>query len=386
MWKRFAEFVGCPICRGALDLVVLEESDVKLAPEHVSAAHARGLPENGLGARVEAGAFLCHSCRTIFPILNGLPILLTYQTGAHAVFAEKYQRKLAAVARDYHFPNETPAIGEEAVRESFSEEWQSYDYDGVIWELNYPDHESRLLSEIGPIAAPNRIQRFLEVGCGVGLTTLHAQRNFGVDAVGMDLSSAPGKATAKFRGNPFLHFLQASVFALPFRPQTFDLVYSRGVLHHTFSTEEAFRRIAPLCRRGGTLYLWVYGPGSINRSPLRLALYAAERALRPVLSRDASSPGSRAVLATLALPYWLYNGIRRIGNPGIQKLNFKRAVHAARDRFTPKFAHRHSSDEVRLWFEQAGFERIEIVDWRNIPAADHADFGRNTAVRGVAGE
>jgi hypothetical protein len=87
----------------------------------------------------------------------------------------------------------------------------------------------------------------------------------------------------------------------------------------------------------------------------------------------------------LAIPYWVYNAMRRLQNPRIQRLNFKRAVHAARDRFTPKFAHRHSSDEVRSWFHQLGFEHVEVVDWRSVPEADHADFGRNTAVRGVAG-
>jgi hypothetical protein len=58
-------------------------------------------------------------------------------------------------------------------------------------------------------------------------------------------------------------------------------------------------------------------------------------------------------------------------------------MHAARDRFTPRFAHRQSFEEVSAWFRESGFEQIEAVDWREVPAADHDDFSRNTAVRGV---
>jgi SAM-dependent methyltransferase/uncharacterized protein YbaR (Trm112 family) len=384
MWKRFVEFLICPICRERLELVSFGESDVRLATEHVEAARKLGISEINLSRRVDSGLLLCHRCTTKYPILAGLPILLTYQTANHATFAARHQHLEAERGLDkYGFPNEAPATGEEAVKESFSTEWSSYDYDGVIWELTYDDHESRLLTEIGPLKPGRRAERFLEIGCGLGLTTFHAQRNFGVDAVGADLSSAPGKAVLQFQDNPFLHFVQTSVFALPFKADTFDLVYSRGVLHHTFSTEKAFACVAPLCRPHGTFYLWVYGPGSIKRSILRRALFSLERVLRPILSAQPSSLFARLTLATLAFPYWVYNALRRLANPRIQKLNFKRAVHAARDRFTPRFAHRHSSEEVSSWFLRAGFEHIEVVDWQTVPAADHADFGRNTAVRGV---
>ena len=57
-------------------------------------------------------------------------------------------------------------------------------------------------------------------------------------------------------------------------------------------------------------------------------------------------------------------------------------MHAARDRFTPEHAHRHSSDEVRNWFADAGYRDIEVVDWRTMPSVDHDDFRRNTGVRG----
>ena len=76
------------------------------------------------------------------------------------------------------------------------------------------------------------------------------------EIVGMDLGYSVDQASRYFGRNPRLHIIQASVFALPFRPCTFDIVYSHGVLHHTYSTEAAFRKVAQLPKpNGGMLYV-----------------------------------------------------------------------------------------------------------------------------------
>jgi hypothetical protein len=38
---------------------------------------------------------------------------------------------------------------------------------------------------------------------------------------------------------------------------------------------------------------------------------------------------------------------------------------------------------VSAWFREAGFDRIEVIDWRDIPTADQDDYRRNTGVRGA---
>jgi SAM-dependent methyltransferase len=264
---------------------------------------------------------------------------------------------------------------------SFSVEWLEYDFDGVIWEMDYADHERRFLKEVEGYMHRNASSRFLEIGCGLGITTAMAQKNFGGEAVGVDLSLAAWRATAMHRENPNLHFVQASVFALPFETATFDTIYTRGVLHHTYSTHDAYQQLAPLCRPRGSLYVWVYGPKSINDNLFRRAVYTAEIMMRFVLNRCPSWL-SNAALAPFALGYIAFNHARRAANPRIQPYNYTRALHAARDRFTPEFAHRHDADEVCQWFRDAGYADIEVVDWRSMPSADHDDYRRNTGVRG----
>jgi hypothetical protein len=125
----------------------------------------------------------------------------------------------------------------------------------------------------------------------------------------------------------------------------------------------------------------VYGPGSINDTMFRRVAYAAEATLRPVLSRAPSAVGT-AVLTPIALGYVGYNRLRRAADRTVQPFTFSRALHSARDRFTPRFAHRQPATEVASWFRDAGFDAVDVVDWMQIPTSDREDYRRNTGVRG----
>jgi ubiquinone/menaquinone biosynthesis C-methylase UbiE len=167
----------------------------------------------------------------------------------HEHFGREHASRIVSFAPDCGAPAGKPVRGEELVMRSFSTEWLQYDFDGVIWEMDYDDHERRFLKEIEGYAPDKDTPgRFLEIGCGLGITTAMAQKNFGGEAIGVDLSLAAWRAAATHRSNPSLHFVQASIFALPFESGTFDTIYTRGVLHHTYSTHDAYRAVAPLCR------------------------------------------------------------------------------------------------------------------------------------------
>ena len=64
--------------------------------------------------------------------------------------------------------------------------------------------------------------------------------------VGVDLSTHSIDLAQDFVGlreNVFL--VQADLFALPFERETFQHIYSIGVLHHTPDTKRAFEAIVP---------------------------------------------------------------------------------------------------------------------------------------------
>jgi ubiquinone/menaquinone biosynthesis C-methylase UbiE/uncharacterized protein YbaR (Trm112 family) len=382
MWKRFAKRLRCPITGEALALAPFSEETVPIPASVRQQAEQAGIAVDAdFACRVESGLLLAESGRVAYPIARGLPVMLPYQTAMHWQFEQEYTLELRRFRPRYTFPNLEPEPGEHAVLRSFSKEWAGYRYDGVIWDVSYDDNQRRFIAEIGVETPPVPSPSFLEIGCGIGLTTAQAHDHLKGDAIGMDLSLAVLGAAQNFRANPFLHFVEASAFHMPFGPASFDVVYSRGVLHHTYSTREAFKSVARFTKPGGRFYLWVYGPGSINDTVFRRVAYAAEATLRPVLSRAPSALGT-AVLAPIALGYVGYNRLRRSADSTVQPFTFSRALHSARDRFTPRFAHRQDATEVVSWFREAGFEGIDVVDWNRIPSSDREDYRRNTGVRG----
>jgi len=382
MWKRFVQQLRCPVSGEVLTLIPFRETDALISDPIAASAETAGYcaSQRDFCRRVDAGVLLAPSAGLLYPITRGVPLMLPYETAMHPRFAREYRAELAKLGPRYRFPSCCPRPGEHAILRSFNRASTVTKHNGATVDVQ-EDYDRRLAAELGLRATPEPPCTLLEVGCGDGLTTAKARRYLKAEAVGVDLSYAVIAAAQRFRNNPLLHFVQASAFHLPFEPPAFDVIYSRGALHHTYSTRDALLAVAKQCRPGGRFYLWVYGPGSINGSPLQRIAYMAESALRPILSRAPGVIGT-ALLAPIALGHVGMSRLRRRMNGNGPPFTFNRALDSARDRFTPRYAHRQHASQVVEWFREAGFESIEVVDWKDIPDADQDDFRRNTGVRG----
>ncbi|HKO60521.1 MAG TPA: class I SAM-dependent methyltransferase [Pyrinomonadaceae bacterium] len=119
-----------------------------------------------------------------------------------------------------------------------------------------------------PIAADfasARGLKVLEIGCGLG--TDGAQfAEAGADYTGVDLTEAAVELARKrfetfgIKGN----FETADAEQLQFRDNSFDLVYSHGVLHHTPETAKAVREIHRVLKPGGRAMVMLYHRDSYN--------------------------------------------------------------------------------------------------------------------------
>jgi len=83
-------------------------------------------------------------------------------------------------------------------------------------------------------------------------------------------------AIAAGRAAPVL----GNILSLPYPDETFDFVYSIGVIHHSPSAEGCVAELARVLKRGGYLHLHVFGRGGIMRHALK-ALRGFHRAFVP---------------------------------------------------------------------------------------------------------
>jgi SAM-dependent methyltransferase len=108
-------------------------------------------------------------------------------------------------------------------------------------------------------------KRLLEIGCGMGTDLLQFARG-GAHCIGIDLTPRSVEIT---RHRFALYGADGSFMIsdgehLPFRSESFDVVYSNGVLHHTPDTAGAIREVHRVLRPGGIAKVMLYHRNSLN--------------------------------------------------------------------------------------------------------------------------
>jgi len=378
MWMDAVPLMVCPRCQASLACTVIEDDgDVH------EALPTDATPATVSQRRIERGVLTCAVCRCFYPIHRAVPILLRYKTAlgesAYSGWPDSLRRKLSETG--FGFPADEAPPGEQFVAASFSTEWETYDYGPTLWTASTADRLRAFRGECGLKDGDLAGKRFCEIGCGLGILTNEAAATLGADAWGMDLSTSVFRAAEQFRDNPRLHFVQASVFSAPFKPQQFDFVYSHGVLHHTFSTKEAVHHAAELVSSGGTLYLWLYGYDDVRVSLPRRLAFALEERTRPVIARLPPRVAT-AVLWPLVPIYQVASLLGRLSGTHGSTYSAQQAIHAARDRFTPLYAHRHEFSEVASWYDEIGLHGLHKVDASEVPPTWAMAIERNVSIRG----
>jgi SAM-dependent methyltransferase len=183
-----------------------------------------------------------------------------------------------------------------------------------------------------------------EAGCGTGqlsnfLGMSWERTVFAGDLCLNSLRLAKGFADRHAIRN--VAFVQMNLFRPPFRDESFDVVISNGVLHHTDDCERAFRAILAKLKPGGVILVGLYN--YYARLP---TLWKAQafRTLGPKL-------------------YFL--------DPRLRDWHREPARIRAwfRDQYEHPHETRHSMDEVLRWFERYGVEFLN-----GIPHVDGTAF------------
>jgi SAM-dependent methyltransferase len=130
------------------------------------------------------------------------------------------------------------------------------------WENEYGKSTWKGHYSLGLLDPAVKKGRLLDAGCGSGKYSLPLRMR-GFDVVGMDVSF---KALQMLRESSKarelnIDILAGNVFQLPFKEDSFDLIWCYGVLQHFLLKERdcAIREFARILRTEGVLFMEVFG-------------------------------------------------------------------------------------------------------------------------------
>jgi SAM-dependent methyltransferase len=301
MKRRLLDLLVCPMCKSELSL----RTDLASGDEIVS------------------GTLSCGACRIGYPVARGIPRF----------------------------------VAQDGYAESFGDEWHRFRTVQLDSANGTRESEDgfRLKTGLGPSDVRGRL--VLDAGAGAGRYA-EVMARWGGEVVGVDLTRAIDAAAENLRQWPGVYLVQADLFALPFRDETFDIAYSIGVLHHTPDTATAFERVAAAVKKGGQFCIYVYFAGGLAR-------YVSD-ALRVITTR---LPRSLVYyVSTVAIPLYFLHRLPVVGRvsqallPTNTNPDWRWRWLDTFDWYTPKYQWKHRYPEVLRWFREAGFSDLHVAD------------------------
>lgn len=327
------EHLVCPACGGSFAWTELERS----------------------GDHLVEGALRCAACAGWYPVSGGVPRLVPLEL--RKPLTEDFERRFAdrlraaGIAGAAAAPAAADALSavKSHTQENFGFEWTAYarhGWDDPRYNIASEEAVFNFKSLLAPAEFAGRL--VLDAGCGNGRYSHWASR-YGGRVIGVDLTQAVDAAFQNTRDAESIGIVQGDLFRLPFRPETFDLAFSIGVLMHTGDARRAWQSVAGHVRRGGSFTAHLYGVGN-------LVYEWVDRTVRARTTR-LGIPELRALTDRL---HRLGRLADRVGIRPVISCFFRLDdhPHCIFDWYAAPVASHHTYPEVERWYADAGY-RVE---------------------------
>lgn len=262
-------------------------------------------------------------------------------------------------------------VPESNYADNFGMQWNHFSRTQLDSFSGHPITADRFWKATGWRPEDMKGQWVLDVGCGAGRFAEVALKA-GARLVALDYSSAVDACYANLKHHPNLHVVQGDIYALPFGPGEFPLVYSLGVLQHTPDVAAAFSALPPMVRKGGRLcvdYYWKrfrtmlhtkYLLRPITKRMQQPRLFALLERWVPGLLSVSRALGRVPLLGRFLsrlIPVANYTGIYPLTDQQLREW----ALLDTFDMLAPAYDSPQTSTTAKAWMEGAGMLDVEVL-------------------------
>jgi SAM-dependent methyltransferase/uncharacterized protein YbaR (Trm112 family) len=319
--EKLVEVLRCPGCRGTLAFAAERSNDSE-------------------------SSLTCEQCQISYPIIKGIP------------------RLLLPALRDALLGNGS-VTGTDAKQVetalSFGFEWHRFPEMYQEWEKQFLDYMQPHAAEFF------KGKRILDAGCGNGRFAYYATK-YGAEVWALDLGPAVEVAQRNTESVGTVQVVQADLHNPPFALESFDFIYSIGVLHHLPDPEEAFRNLLRFLKPGGEVQIYLYWKP--ERRPIKSLMLSGVSAVRQFTTRLPHSAvyalAYPSAVAAFMFFVWPYRIMKRL-SPFAQlaeelpmkqyaSFPFRVCVNDQLDRFSAPIENRYTRSDVQNWLARASLE------------------------------
>lgn len=272
--------------------------------------------------------------------------------------------------------------------DAFSSKWKTFNKS--YHQKNWTQHQQNWFLERFGFKTLNNLKKFLktksmilDAGTGLGNSAKLFSSNKNAHVFAIDASSSIDYAKMKYGDTQNIHFIQADLRQLPFKKNFFDFICSDQVLHHTKNTETSFKYLTRFLKKKGIISIYVYN----KKAPMREYADTYIREFTTNMSEEECIEFSKDMTYLGKALSNIKKNIRikrdipilkiKKGTYDVQRFiywyflkcfwaedgDFERSVGVNYDWYSPKFAFRHTPEEVKNWFKDL---KIKITHFQEI--------------------
>ena len=337
MKSSLVNYFACPTCGGKLSL------------------KTRKATKN----EIIEGILTCLKCNEKFPIKNGIPRFVVDETKNFIKTEDAFSAKWRTYHKSYH-----------------EKKWFEFQRDWFLERFQW-----KSLENFNNFLKTRNF--ILDAGTGLGNSAKFHSTNKNSTVFALDASESIDFAYKKYGDIENVHFIQADLRQLPFKKQFFDYIYSDQVLHHTKNTKTSFKYLTKFLTKQGYISIYVYN----KKAPIREFAddYIRSKTTKMNVqdcidfSHDMTMLGKslsdlrKKIIIPKDIP--LLN--IKAGTYDVQRFiywhflkcfwaednDFQRSVGVNFDWYYPKFAFRHTPEEVKEWYRDT---KIKITSFKEI--------------------